>query len=278
VLVSLLPGLRDLRTPLAVGYLWLIGLWLWFGDSFPRRAADVPDATLRSLFELSTAVGASVVLAAVSFAAYLLGTMLLVRFRWNVVCFEPMMTELNSIFKLGIPIARFFLKGYGSPLRNMRSQLDSQFEKKFGGPQAADKLDALSPQQFATLTGRRGAPPATGQTRVEVAVSAAECEMEEVGIRLQAANRDIWDTFDRCRAETEFRSAIVLPLSFIIVSATINHSWWWLVGMIAPWWLLVLAARKAIEATATLVQAISLGIVEPPIFDRWEEMQASSSS
>ena len=38
--------------------------------------------------------------------------------------------------------------------------------------------------------------------------------------------------------------------------------------LIVPFWLSVLWAQKAIDATATLVQAVTLKIVNPPVFDR----------
>src|SRR6478752_9778709 len=83
MLASLLPGLRDLRTPLAVGYLWLVGLWLIFHDSVPMNEASAT-GPLRSAYQLGGALGASAVLAAVSFVAYLLGVMILLRLEWNV--------------------------------------------------------------------------------------------------------------------------------------------------------------------------------------------------
>lgn len=39
MLAGLLPGLRQVRTPLAVGYLWLLNLWLLLADYLPRKAA-----------------------------------------------------------------------------------------------------------------------------------------------------------------------------------------------------------------------------------------------
>ncbi|MFF4392878.1 MULTISPECIES: hypothetical protein [unclassified Streptomyces] len=37
MLASLLPGLRELRTPLATGYLYLLLLFLLFSDSIPTK-------------------------------------------------------------------------------------------------------------------------------------------------------------------------------------------------------------------------------------------------
>jgi hypothetical protein len=39
---NLLPGLRDLRTPLAVGYLWLVALWLALHKYLPASVVVLP--------------------------------------------------------------------------------------------------------------------------------------------------------------------------------------------------------------------------------------------
>jgi hypothetical protein len=73
VLASLLPGLRDLRGPLAVGYTWLIVLWLFFADKVPHERPANGNA-IAKLFDLGDLLGPTVVLAAVSFVAYMLGS------------------------------------------------------------------------------------------------------------------------------------------------------------------------------------------------------------
>ena len=75
MLSNILPGLRELRAPLAAGYLWLLALWLWLPWDLPAKD-DLPD-TLRRLYDLAplvSAVGMSVV---VSVAAFILGSIVL---------------------------------------------------------------------------------------------------------------------------------------------------------------------------------------------------------
>ena len=40
MLANLLPGLRDLRAPLAAGYLWLAAGWLYLAPQLPASAND----------------------------------------------------------------------------------------------------------------------------------------------------------------------------------------------------------------------------------------------
>ncbi|MEV5965922.1 hypothetical protein AB0L70_29415 [Kribbella sp. NPDC051952] len=79
MLASLLPGLRDVRTPLAVGSLWFFSAWMFFAD---RLTDHLPsDSSLvANLLELSDFFGTGATLAAISFAAFLLG---------SVVTFDP---------------------------------------------------------------------------------------------------------------------------------------------------------------------------------------------
>src|SRR3954451_4817263 len=70
---QLIPGLRDLRTPLLAGYTWLIALWLLLSDLKPVRDAA---AKLQHEFApLTSAYGPAVLLSVTSVVAYLLGSL-----------------------------------------------------------------------------------------------------------------------------------------------------------------------------------------------------------
>ena len=74
MLTALLPGLRELRTPLAVGYLWLLLLYLATRDAIPDAANA--KGIWAAVYELIDLLGAGVGLAALTFTAYLLGSLL----------------------------------------------------------------------------------------------------------------------------------------------------------------------------------------------------------
>lgn len=74
MLASILPGLREIRAPLAAGYLWLFGIWLMLANSFLAIPRDQTiGGNLRGLLEY---LGPVSTLAALSFVAYLLGLFL----------------------------------------------------------------------------------------------------------------------------------------------------------------------------------------------------------
>jgi hypothetical protein len=73
VFSNVLPGLRELRAPLAAGYLWLTLVWLTLGDTLPTKT-DVEGGPLERLYELepvASDIGKAVV---VSVAAYIIGS------------------------------------------------------------------------------------------------------------------------------------------------------------------------------------------------------------
>jgi hypothetical protein len=73
MLSNVVPGLREIRAAVAAGVLWLLAIALLMHDSFPpRQQASGLYATAYDLHDLLSGVGFG---AAVSFAAYLLGTL-----------------------------------------------------------------------------------------------------------------------------------------------------------------------------------------------------------
>src|SRR6185437_6366160 len=73
MLTSLLPGIRELRAPLAAGYLWLAAVWILFAHDVPaRHDADGAWADAYRFVDAASVFGLA---AAISFAAYLIGTL-----------------------------------------------------------------------------------------------------------------------------------------------------------------------------------------------------------
>lgn len=75
LLGQVLPAARELRVPLAVGYTWLAAAWLWFGNRVPRGQAVSPGSLADLVHRALAAVGVVGALAALSFVAYLFGSL-----------------------------------------------------------------------------------------------------------------------------------------------------------------------------------------------------------
>jgi hypothetical protein len=72
MLASLLPGLRDLRAPLAAGYIWLAAGWLYFAPQLPTSVEDA-DGVIKDIYRTVDASNPVAVAAGLTFIAYLLG-------------------------------------------------------------------------------------------------------------------------------------------------------------------------------------------------------------
>jgi hypothetical protein len=70
VLAGVLPGLREIRAPLAAGYLWFLFGWLVVGDD-----VGAAGGVLGRLVDLGGNLAPGAVAVAASFAAYLVGSM-----------------------------------------------------------------------------------------------------------------------------------------------------------------------------------------------------------
>lgn len=83
MLANLLPGLREARTPLVAGYLYLALLWLWFGDYVVPSIGD-PGVPGR-VASLAASIGAPATFAALSLAGFLIGSLASVpRWPWGI--------------------------------------------------------------------------------------------------------------------------------------------------------------------------------------------------
>ena len=74
MLANVLPGLREFRTPLAVGWTWLLALWIALRHLLPPRDTSV--GLVQDVLGVTTFLGEATVLAVLAFVAYLLGSLL----------------------------------------------------------------------------------------------------------------------------------------------------------------------------------------------------------
>lgn len=73
MLTSLLPGVRELRAPLAAGAIWLVTLYLMFAPSLPENLEEISLPILRDLVTLAQNLETAVVLGFLAMLAYLVG-------------------------------------------------------------------------------------------------------------------------------------------------------------------------------------------------------------
>ena len=76
MLGNVLPGLRELRAPLAAGYLWLLFAWMVWGDTLPTKDENKGDA-LDRLYQLEPVISSIGLAVVASVAAYVLGSIVI---------------------------------------------------------------------------------------------------------------------------------------------------------------------------------------------------------
>jgi hypothetical protein len=232
VLASLLPGLRDVRVPLTVGYLWLFNVWLWFGGYIPRKAPDVPGVIRRS-FELGELLGQGAVVAALSFTAYLLGLLL----------------QLPAFGSLPRWVVRVFWVE-SSDSRGTRDEYQTHLAKL--NDRIFDKSNGLSPHDFEQVDTD--------------AAKATSATVDELRPRLLVANQELFGEYDRLAAEAQFRLNVCPPLLALGVTAAVTVSAWIaLFAVIVSYALLTQAFRKRAQSVSVIQRAVLAGQISHPL-------------
>lgn len=291
MLLNLLPGLRELRAPLAAGYLWLFAVWLFFDGKIPQPAGAA------AFFGQFKAVGAA---AALTFAAYLVGSFLTDLF--GVVWYAIRLVRVGPIF--GSP------PGYPSGLlegRRLRERLIRIQATEQMSPEGAAALDEVSkravrripPKRWHeldwqlfrdsdyTVRGPGGARWVLGRRMaykpwaIEVADSddpgdrlalhvsvALGDELDTARFRLLSEQKDLFHEVDRLTAEGEFRLAVAPPLVAVMVALASDGSLLWLAAVVPVCALVLLGLNRQEQSGDRIVHAIRAGKVRTPILDQ----------
>ena len=290
MLANLLPGIRELRAPLAAGYIWLIALWLTFEPGFPNRAGA--DGLLASLYrltdELST-VGIGVV---VSFVAYIVGALSTSLFA----------TPRQGVRRLRMLGKTKWLDPYSAQARAALAEIGRSTRVELEGILSMSGFDVgelLDEAQVpADPSGQPvGKPYRRKSTRASVRSrlrqgpgSAAPRDFEGdqqariahavtrdldtiATTRLLGRDQELYSAIDRLRAEMEFRRAIVPPLMFAAVVLAVRIGWpWWVVVAVAAMLLcgglVVDAAGLERRMNDLLLDVLTDNRVESPTLER----------
>lgn len=262
MLASLLPGLRDLRVPLATGFLWLTVIWLLVYPIIPAQEEAVGLAS--AVYTIFRALGPAAFLAVVTFIAYIIGILLA---------------------RPGTIVSRTALgwRGWHRPL-STSSVVESQ---QLALRVALDMVEvgARLPQ-IRVADGMAQLAPARAISAVDVSSDRALQETGEivgelvdrmrgkvplVATRLLADNRDLFDRYDRAEAEAAFRLGISTPLVVLslLIPIRFGLDWWlcllFLVAGVATALVLILeGSRKETESNDAIYQAVFAGKAEFP--------------
>ncbi|MGV9405874.1 hypothetical protein [Streptomyces sp. NPDC003667] len=271
MLANLLPGIREIRAPLAAGYIWVVALWIAFFDYIPKRSEA--QGVWKSAYQLSATVGTPATLAAVSFTAYLIGSLLEIRARSIVHWFR--LIEWWWIIRQKIT-----KRSLGSQLNDPRMLQWAETPATIRGP-----ADPHAPLSFVeSWTGVRRPEWGSRASRsalIDLAVHIRHIggrgvdlhsamgrfgsELDQLAIRLQVRNADLYGTYDRATAEADLRVNVGLSSSALVIAVAVNSSPSVFLLLPCTWLLIMRGQQKARDANDVLIQAVVSGELESTI-------------
>jgi hypothetical protein len=242
VLASVLPGVREVRVPLAAGLLWLLSGWLLFApvvlDQEPESESD---SFLGRISRLVDFFGVGGAVAAVLFTAYLVGI---------IVAFERVSLggTPSKLTGLMAPSTFTHLQNYLSvELRKAVRELNE------GGTW-------VGPEHSADNAGRDRHTRSIFSTEIAYDLFREEAALAN-RLRMQA-NKEVYQSYDAKIAEANFRQAVSLPLAALIIVVATNVSFLWLGALVVPVILIVLSVSARKEARSELIEAVIGELIE----------------
>jgi hypothetical protein len=273
VLSSLLPGLRDLRAPLAAGYIWLVNLWLLFGDEIPSEAeAEGVIARLYRLGDLVSEFGTGL---AISFVAYLIGTFSQSSSNGYMAVWRRFVRRGDARWKLrfsrGVRQYRMHLRrkltqaldeaGMLHPTSRVSpTAIVQELSRHFG--RTMFMRDPLDPDEGRdVLAPKFEFEPLVVDPLFDLSFAV---DREVLRARLMADQEVLYGEFDRFQSESEFKSSISFPVAALsIIMAFLVHPAWSLMLAVVGW-LWLQASRLEDKADLALVAGVSAEKIESP--------------
>lgn len=247
ILASILPGVRDFRTPFVVGLLWVSSLSLAL---YIVYAGSLPDFKVtRALSSLGQIIPEGGWLAVIGGAAYVVGS-------------------------IAEGIARRFEQGELRKKLLARIVKDDEGEKEIASWR-------YSLHEYLRIPGEESSRLVTSAVNDRLADLpapvrgiAVEMIMSEFILAAHALNStkpEQYQQYDRLRSEYEFRNGIWLPLLVLAVAIGVLLPWperivVWAIGASAAVALTTQAIDRRREANVYIAQSIYSGWAIPPLF------------
>jgi hypothetical protein len=248
VLSSLLPGLRDLRTPLTCGLLWLLTAWLVIEPHLPESR---PVGVLGSIYRLHEVFGTTLLTAAILFTSYVIGILL-------------------PSYKLPMHrIARLWSPTISSDRQSLWISMSARAElsRFLSEPvrEASRLLKSAGPWGKTDDGGMNAAPEvwdSKSQIEMQVIENIAD-EEQFLAMRLLAQDKErLYQTYDRKAAEAQFRQGLAFPVGGLVLVLASRSSPWWLMALLVPVGLIALSYSSRKDAMDDVIYAVISGQIK----------------
>lgn len=252
MLASFLPGLREVRTPLVVGYLWLLFGWCLWSDRIPARPVSGDDMVVR-LYQLSDLLPNAAFITSISFAAYVVGALLSVPVEGRLTeYFVRLPTAVRVPAWMSYGQAQDGWTDYSTFVLDRDSQLQRQYswEPKVGSYEERERNAAIS------------------------------AGLEQLRPRLlMSGHPEMYSEYDRFVAEASFRINIAPPLTALGLLAGLSIAWPFApVGIAIAFALLVQGSNRITTSVVTIRRAVTIGVFIHPIEDFYQRHAPSSAA
>ena len=264
MLASLLPGLREVRTPLTVGYLWLLVIWLAFADKMPTER-PASDNLIARWFDLGGLLGQPARLAALSFLAYVIGAIVT-----DVV--EAVLRKVETLLRERFSVVRVAVVRV-APLPYEYSITEDSFRSLL-----SDEIIEVRAALGAPPTGYENLAPEKKKMIKDVELG-ENTPLSNLRSRLLVANQEVYGEYDRFAAEADFRVNLSLPTFAlgILVAVQLGNAWGCLGLVLVAGVLLIQGRARGALADAVLMRAVLDGVIEHPVSARAREAIARLS-
>lgn len=259
MLTNILPGLRELRAPLAAGFLWIALVLVLIGIApftEPERGSILDEAKT-----IVTGLGTSLLIGVLFFAAYVIGLC------WQTIWSGFLPRLLAFLARLGVlPLESFENDGqyfimsrqtassFRSILRaKMKHLITTQSaETNDSFIAAKEKFDReVGLDKFSDHDSLFGGPAVRAMTG-----PAVYDLVRLVPARIMGDKQETWNAWDRLQAESEFRTLVAVPILALSVALSITESAWWALLSLAAVTLVFSGFRQSDLATSNLVEAV----------------------
>jgi hypothetical protein len=273
VLSSLLPGLRDVRAPLAAGYVFLFDLWLTFADGIP--SAEEATGVAASIYRLEEVVSSFGLAVAISFVAYLLGVFFDAASNPLIRLERAVEAPVRKAFRVPAPrrgvneIYERFIKGEVQILERERKVRSLSVDDAFRAIARTNASYGYGTHLDPHLAGDFGQRPLeeSGASLSDaVSDQALASDRTRVLTQLMTTSdlQPLYGEYDRQKSEARFRTAIFLPLVMLLIVLSVAEHPLWSLLVIGPVYLLVQAGSLTRRAEDSLTGAISSGRLVSP--------------
>jgi hypothetical protein len=236
VLASLLPGLREVRAPLAAGFVWLVALWFLLEPRWPRGDDAGIVGSAARLMDMLNLLGQGVVL---SFAAYLLGSFSMFIFSAPLLRLIQMSGDgVQHRYLSGLSeLARLSLEQVAADerqhLEEVLSLSGEGVDEVLGLSAPVGPVPVAEDKIYLVRKGRRAKPYAgllhSGTTqpnpeeRQHKVIAARVLRDLPVVANAQLLGKEpeVFSAVDRSQAEVEFRVAMVPALAALSLSVSV---------------------------------------------------------